>query len=141
MFFSTLSKYYREYKEYLEDFYEYFIKKYIFLDKNLKKISSYDYQKDKNFDLSNFDNYIFLIVSNDQEAIDSINNSKHFENEGREVDVEKCFKLNSNLKIKHRNISPMEFHKIDNTCESSRNDDVKKDIKIKNESGDKLSYS
>ena len=98
LLFSVFSKYYREYREYIEDFYEYFIKKYIFLDKNLKTKPASDYQKDKNFDLSDFENYIILVASNSRikmfhEVSESIKKSKPFEIGGVEFNLEKCFKF------------------------------------------------
>ena len=52
LLFGILNKYYKLYKGFFESFYEFFIKKYIYSDKSLKY--SDKYQKDPNFDLSEF---------------------------------------------------------------------------------------
>ena len=52
LLFGILNNYYKLYKGFFENFYEFFIKKYIYSDKSLKY--SDKYQKDPNFDLSEF---------------------------------------------------------------------------------------
>ena len=61
LLFGILNKYYKLYKGFFENFYEFFIKKYIYSDKSLKY--SDKYQKVPNFDLSGFENYVILFVS------------------------------------------------------------------------------
>ena len=94
LFFSILSKYYKNYKEYFEDLYEYFFKKYIFS----KNVTVYDYIKDKNFNLSEYDNYIILFVSNSKfdlfkSVAENIEKSKPFEKEEFSFNIKKCFQF------------------------------------------------
>ena len=147
LLFSVFSKYYREYREYIEDFYEYFIKKYIFLDKNLKTKPASDYQKDKNFDLSDFENYIILVASNSRikmfhEVSESIKKSKPFEIGGVEFNLEKCFKFPLYLDSKTPIIEQKKFkedkEETNNIYESLGTEQVQKD---KNKSDAKLTYS
>ena len=96
LFFSVMNKFYKKYKEYLEDFYEIIIKKYIFSDKKTNII--YNYEKVKDFHLSDFDNFIILLLSNSQfklfnEASESISISKSFEQDEIEFNIEKCFQF------------------------------------------------
>ena len=96
LFFSVMNKFYKKYKEYLEDFYEIIIKKYIFSDKKTNII--YNYEKVKDFHLSDFDNFIILLISNSQfklfnEASESISISKSFEQDEIEFNIEKCFQF------------------------------------------------
>ena len=91
-----MNKFYKKYKEYLEDFYEIIIKKYIFSDKKTNII--YNYEKVKDFHLSDFDNFIILLLSNSQfklfnEASESISISKSFEQDEIEFNIEKCFQF------------------------------------------------
>ena len=62
LLFGILNNFYKLYKGFFENFYEFFIKKYIYSDKSLKY--SDKYQKVPNFDLSWFENYVILFVSN-----------------------------------------------------------------------------
>ena len=103
LFFSILNKFYKKYKEYLEEFYEFFIKSHIFSDKNVKK--AHEYQKDKSFDLSQFDNFIILVVSNSEldlfnKASKSINESKSLKKEELEFNIGKCFQFPLITKLK-----------------------------------------
>ena len=96
LFFSVMNKFYKKYKEYLEDFYEIIIKKYIFSNKKANII--YNYEKVKDFHLSDFDNFIILLLSNSQfklfnEASESISISKSFEQDEIEFNIEKCFQF------------------------------------------------
>ena len=96
LFFSVINKYYKKYKEYLEEFYEYFIKKYIFSKKVIGTI--YEYQKDNNFDLSGFSNYIILMASNStlklfKDASDSIYKATPYEASEIDYNIEKCFQF------------------------------------------------
>ena len=96
LFFSVMNKFYKKYKEYLEDFYEIIIKKYIFSNKKANII--YNYEKVKDFHLSDFDNFIILLISNSQfklfnEASESISISKSFEQDEIEFNIEKCFQF------------------------------------------------
>ena len=96
LFFSVMNKFYKKYKEYLEDFYEIIIKKYIFSNKKANII--YNYEKVKDFHISDFDNFIILLISNSQfklfnEASQSISISKSFEQDEIEFNIEKCFQF------------------------------------------------
>ena len=91
-----MNKFYKKYKEYLEDFYEIIIKKYIFSDKKNNII--YNYEKVKDFHLSDFDNFIILFVSNSQfklfnEASESISTVESFKQGEIEFNIEKCFQF------------------------------------------------
>ena len=91
-----MNKFYKKYKEYLEDFYEIIIKKYIFSDKKANSINNYE--KDKEFNLSDFDNFIILLLSNNQfklfnEASESISMTKYFKQDEIEFKIEKCFQF------------------------------------------------
>jgi hypothetical protein len=91
-----MNKFYKKYKEYLEDFYEIIIKKYIFSDKKANSINNYE--KDKEFNLSDFDNFIIVLLSNNQfklfnEASESISMPKYFKQDEIEFKIEKCFQF------------------------------------------------
>ena len=96
LLFGILNKYYKLYKGFFENFYEFFIKKYIYSDKSLKY--SDKYQKVPNFDLSGFENYVILFVSNRKinffgEIIEFIRNNSFSEKEELEFNLKKCFEF------------------------------------------------
>ena len=96
LLFGILNNYYKLYKGFFENFYEFFIKKYIYSDKSLKY--SDKYQKDPNFDLSGFENYVILFVSNRKinffgEIIEFIRNNSFNEKEELEFNLKKCFEF------------------------------------------------
>ena len=96
LLFGILNNYYKLYKGFFENFYEFFIKKYIYSDKSLKY--SDEYQKDPNFDLSRFENYVILFVSNSKinsfgEVINSIENNSFKGKEEIEFNLKKCFEF------------------------------------------------
>ena len=115
------------------------------MDKSLKTKPASDYQKDKNFDLSSFENYIILVASNSQikmfqEVSDSINHSKPFEKGEMEFNLEKCFQFPLCLDSKTPIIVQKKFEEAkevtNNINESSGTEQVKKD-----KSNVKLIYS
>ena len=102
LLFSRLNKLYQVYKDYLEDFYEYFIKKRLLYELSFKNIKINGYKKDKSFKLSNFDNFIILFASNSQIKIfqdvsnkmNKISLLKEIEKEiGIGTDILKCFRF------------------------------------------------
>ena len=112
LLFGILNKYYKLYKGFFESFYEFFIKKYIYSDKSLKY--SDKYQKDPNFDLSGFENYVILFVSNRKinflgEIIEFIRNNSFSEKEELEFNLKKCFEFPLIHKWKGPKIDTKEF--------------------------------
>jgi len=96
LFFSILNKFYKQYKEYFEEFYEFCIKKHIFSEKNMPAI--YDYQKDPNFNLSSYNNYVIIFASNSKldlfkDVSKSINDAKPFQDNEIEFNLKKCFEF------------------------------------------------
>ena len=94
LLFSRLNKLYQVYKDYLEDFYEYFIKKRLLYELSFKNI--------KFIKLSNFDNFIILFASNSQiklfqdvsNKMNEISLLKEIEKEiGIGTDILKCFRF------------------------------------------------
>ena len=93
LLFSLIHNLYLKYPKYIQNYYKYFIKRYIIKSKYEKK----DYVKDdKLIDLSSYGNYIFLIVSNKalksfHEIKDSISKSQYNVGELPELSFIKCF--------------------------------------------------
>ena len=93
LLFSLIHNLYLKYPKYIQNYYKYFIKRYIIKSKYEKK----DYVKDdKLIDLSSYGNYIFLIVSNKalksfHEIKDSISKSQYNEGKLPELSFIKCF--------------------------------------------------
>ena len=93
LLFSLIHNLYLKYPKYIQNYYKYFIKRYIIKSKYEKK----DYVKDdKLIDLSSYGNYIFLIVSNKalksfHEINDSISKSQYNVGELPELSFIKCF--------------------------------------------------
>lgn len=126
LFLSILNKFYNQYKEYLEEFYECLIKKYIFSDKKLASV--YDYEKSPNFDLSSFENYVILFISNSKldlfkKVYEDIENSKPFQKGELKFSLEKCFKFPLTLEKTFINI---ESNGEKNETEP-KNSNIKKD--------------
>lgn len=144
LFFSILNKFYKKYDVYLEDFYEFFIKRHIFIDKNIKSV--YDYKKDVNFDLSSFDNYIILFVTNSK--FDFFNEVKLFLEQSKplveneiEFNIEKCFQFPL-PKVKCPKIESKKFSEIeDNNLELPKNEEEKKKTQKSKKGEPKLFYS
>ena len=93
LLFSLIHNLYLKYPKYIQNYYKYFIKRYIIKSKYEKK----DYVKDdKLIDLSSYGNYIFLIVSNKalksfHEIKDSISKFQYNVGELPELSFIKCF--------------------------------------------------
>ena len=91
--FSLIHELYLKYPKYIQNYYKYFIKRYLLKSKCEKK----DYAKDdKTIDLSSYGNYIFLITSNKKlksfrETMESISSSQYNDEELPDVTFRKCF--------------------------------------------------
>ena len=112
LFFSILNKFYKQYKEYLEDFYEFFFKKHIFSEKKLGIV--YDYKKSSNFDLSCFDNFVLLFVSNSKidlfkEVLVDIEKTKPLQNDELKFGLKKCFNFPLSIEKTMKNIEAKKF--------------------------------
>lgn len=146
LFFSILNKFYKQYQEYLEEFYEFFIKRHIFADKTTNSV--YDYKKDAKFDLTYFDNFIILFITNSQfklfnEVKESIINSKPFEQNEIEFNITKCFNFPLIPKLKGPKADKKKFlrEKEENNSELSGCDIEKENTHIKKDGEQKLFYS
>ena len=145
LFFSMLSKFYKQHKEYIEDFYEFFIRRHIFSDKSIKTI--YDFKKDPSLDLSYFDNYIILFVSDSKyesfkEVKRTIDSSEPFNKDEIEFGLEKCFQIGLTSKLKGPKVEKVfSGEKEENKSDMSGSNDEKKNIQIKKEGKQKLLYS
>lgn len=91
--FSLIHDLYLKYPKYIQNYYKYFIKKYILKSKCEKKDCAKD---DKNIDLSSYENYIFLIASNKtlksfKETMETIRKSQYNEDKLPDASFRKCF--------------------------------------------------
>ena len=123
LFFSKVNKLYQEYKNYLEDFYEYFIKKRLLSEPSVKNTKIQKYKKNGSLNLSNFDNFIILFASNSQlklfqEVSVKIHNISLCDQKEKELgigqDVIKCFQYPYN---------PKQLNEIDKKKFSNENDE------------------
>ena len=138
LLFGILNNYYNLYKGFFENFYEFFIKKYIYSDKSLKY--SDEYQKDPNFDLSRFENYVILFVSNSKinsfdDVINSIENNFFKGKEEIEFNLKKCFEYpliykEKGLKIDTKKFSGEKDEEMEKINKVAPNINTKEAVKI-----------
>ena len=78
--FSLIHKLYLEYPDYIKNFYNYFVQKYLLRQNlNRKIMENVKEEDDKKFDLSPFGNYVFIIVSN--KTLKFFNEPEYLEND------------------------------------------------------------
>ena len=131
LFFSVLNKLYKQNENYLKDFYEFFVRKHIFSDKRVKTF--YDFEKDKEFNLSSFENLVILFISNSKynyfkEVQEKIKKESNLSDNEKEFSIEKCFTFPINLTKKVPNISQKKFQEKEehNDSDLSKSNDEKK---------------
>lgn len=94
MFFGLMKKFYQKNPDYLEDYYKYFINKYILR----KKVEKFDYEKfsAENIICSEYGNYIFIIATNKNlksfQEVEQIEKNYTLEEKEVEETIKKCFK-------------------------------------------------
>ena len=120
--FSLIHNIYLKYPKYIQNYYKYFIKRYILKSKYEKK----DYVKDDNLiDLSSYGNYIFLIVSNKtlksfHEIKDSIRISRYNVGEYPDETFLKCFDYKKIKEIESKKRFAEDKNKSNNNSANSK---------------------
>jgi hypothetical protein len=105
LLFTIIHKFYENYKEYFQQYYDYFIKKYIYQKKIKEKAYDYEIKGENEIELSQFGNFIFLILSNsslklfeevrDQTIKGNLNKDEIM------LDIDKCFQFPLSTKYKY----------------------------------------
>ena len=142
MLFSLIHQLYKKYPKYIENYYKYFIRKYILREKVEKRKFEYE---DNEIDLSCYGNYIFIIATNKSfksfKESELITNTFSFKDEEVDYSLRKCFefdnkkseKKNTSDKTKILSSKNENKNNINNVYPSSNDDDINKEIKSKND--------